>query len=87
MRVSARSPATRPAPSTEGTAGAPASPSQRRPDASRSGPGAVHLDGAVQTRVLDVDHAFHNDTGPRYNATQAEAARVAAIGWLRQHPE
>lgn len=32
-----------------------------------------------------VDHAFHNDTGPRYNATQAEAAWVAAIGWLRQY--
>ena len=32
-----------------------------------------------------VDHAFHNDTGQRYNATQAEAAWVAAIGWLRQH--
>jgi len=25
-----------------------------------------------------VDHAFHNDTGPRYNATQAEAAWIAA---------
>lgn len=32
-----------------------------------------------------VDHAFHNDTGQRYNATQAEAAWVATIGWLRQH--
>jgi carboxymethylenebutenolidase len=32
-----------------------------------------------------VDHAFHNDTGPRYNATQAEAAWVAVVEWFRQH--
>lgn len=32
-----------------------------------------------------VDHAFHNDTGPRYNATQAEAAWIATIGWFRQY--
>jgi len=32
-----------------------------------------------------VDHAFHNDTGPRYNATQAEAAWVAAVGWFHQN--
>jgi carboxymethylenebutenolidase len=32
-----------------------------------------------------VDHAFHNDTGPRYNATQAEAAWVATINWFRQY--
>jgi carboxymethylenebutenolidase len=32
-----------------------------------------------------VDHAFHNDTGPRYNATQAEAAWVAAVGWFHQY--
>ena len=32
-----------------------------------------------------VDHAFHNDTGPRYNATQAEAAWVAAVEWFRQY--
>ena len=32
-----------------------------------------------------VDHAFHNDTGPRYNAVQAEAAWVAAVEWFRQY--
>jgi carboxymethylenebutenolidase len=31
-----------------------------------------------------VNHAFHNDTGPRYNATQAEQAWVATVEWLRQ---
>jgi carboxymethylenebutenolidase len=31
-----------------------------------------------------VDHAFHNDTGARYNATQAEAAWIATIDWFRQ---
>jgi carboxymethylenebutenolidase len=32
-----------------------------------------------------VDHAFHNDTGARYNATQAEAAWIATIEWFRQY--
>jgi carboxymethylenebutenolidase len=32
-----------------------------------------------------VDHAFHNDTGPRYNATQAEAAWIATINWFHQY--
>jgi carboxymethylenebutenolidase len=32
-----------------------------------------------------VDHAFHNDTGPRYNATQAEAAWVATVQWFQQY--
>lgn len=32
-----------------------------------------------------VDHAFHNDTGPRYNATQAEAAWIAAIEWFQKY--
>jgi carboxymethylenebutenolidase len=32
-----------------------------------------------------VDHAFHNDTGARYNATQAEAAWIATVGWFRQY--
>jgi carboxymethylenebutenolidase len=32
-----------------------------------------------------VDHAFHNDTGPRYNATQAEAAWVATINWFHHY--
>ncbi|MFC0114455.1 dienelactone hydrolase family protein [Kibdelosporangium aridum] len=32
-----------------------------------------------------VDHAFHNDTGARYNAAQAEAAWIATIEWFRQY--
>jgi carboxymethylenebutenolidase len=32
-----------------------------------------------------VDHAFHNDTGARYNATQAEAAWIATVQWFRQY--
>ena len=32
-----------------------------------------------------VDHAFHNDTGARYNATQAEAAWIATVQWFRDH--
>jgi carboxymethylenebutenolidase len=32
-----------------------------------------------------VDHGFHNDTGPRYNATQAEAAWLATIDWLHRY--
>jgi carboxymethylenebutenolidase len=32
-----------------------------------------------------VNHAFHNDTGPRYNAVQAEAAWVATVEWFRKY--
>jgi carboxymethylenebutenolidase len=32
-----------------------------------------------------VDHAFHNDTGARYDAKQAEAAWIATIDWFRQY--
>ena len=32
-----------------------------------------------------VDHAFHNDTGQRYDAKQAEAAWIATIDWFRQY--
>jgi carboxymethylenebutenolidase len=32
-----------------------------------------------------VDHAFFNDTGPRYDATQATAAYQAVLGWFAQH--
>ncbi len=32
-----------------------------------------------------VDHAFHNDTGQRYDAAQAEAAWIAAVEWFRQY--
>lgn len=32
-----------------------------------------------------VDHAFHNDTGARYNAEQAELAWAATIEWFRRY--
>ncbi|HEU5471424.1 MAG TPA: dienelactone hydrolase family protein [Actinophytocola sp.] len=32
-----------------------------------------------------VDHAFHNDTGQRYNAAEAERAWISAIDWFRQY--
>jgi carboxymethylenebutenolidase len=32
-----------------------------------------------------VGHAFHNDTGARYNAVQAEMAWVATIEWFRKY--
>ena len=32
-----------------------------------------------------VGHAFHNDTGARYNAVQAEAAWVATVEWFRRY--
>jgi carboxymethylenebutenolidase len=32
-----------------------------------------------------VGHAFHNDTGARYNAVQAEAAWVATVLWMRKY--
>jgi carboxymethylenebutenolidase len=32
-----------------------------------------------------VDHAFHNDTGQRYNAAQAEKAWIATVEWFKQY--
>ena len=32
-----------------------------------------------------VDHAFHNDTGGRYNEAQATAAWNDTLAWFRQH--
>jgi carboxymethylenebutenolidase len=32
-----------------------------------------------------VDHAFHNDTGPRYDAAQAQKAWVATVEWFRRY--
>jgi carboxymethylenebutenolidase len=32
-----------------------------------------------------VGHAFHNDTGARYNAVEAEAAWVATVEWMRKY--
>ena len=33
----------------------------------------------------DTQHAFHNDTGPRYNPEQAEAAWNDTLAWFAQH--
>jgi carboxymethylenebutenolidase len=33
----------------------------------------------------DTEHAFHNDTGPRYNAEQAQAAWRDTLSWLGQY--
>jgi dienelactone hydrolase len=32
-----------------------------------------------------VDHAFFNDTGGRYNPTQAAAAWADVLAWLERH--
>ena len=32
-----------------------------------------------------VDHAFHNDTGTRYNAAEAKAAWGEALAWFSKH--
>jgi len=32
-----------------------------------------------------VNHAFHDDTGSRYNAEQAERAWVATVEWFRKY--
>ncbi|MDI3195767.1 dienelactone hydrolase family protein [Pseudarthrobacter sp. AL07] len=39
------------------------------------------------TASLDpgVDHAFNNDTGERYNETQATAAWKDTLAWFGQH--
>ena len=35
--------------------------------------------------VPGVDHAFFNDTGPRYNKTQAEAVYKTLLEWFDVH--
>ncbi|MDR6415812.1 dienelactone hydrolase family protein [Pseudarthrobacter sulfonivorans] len=47
------------------------------------------LDATTVTHQLTVypgvDHAFHNDTGERYNETQATAAWNDTLSWFEQH--
>jgi carboxymethylenebutenolidase len=38
-----------------------------------------------QTIYPGVDHAFHNDTGQRYNAEQAQAAWADTLAWLERY--
>ncbi len=41
---------------------------------------------AHELRVFDgVEHAFFNDTGPRYNADAAAQAYQAMLDWFAQH--
>lgn len=50
-------------------------------EAALSATGLVH-----ELRTFDgVDHAFFNDTGPRYNADAAAAAYQAMLDWFAQH--
>jgi carboxymethylenebutenolidase len=37
------------------------------------------------TTYPGVGHAFHNDTGARYNPQQAQLAWVATIEWFRKY--
>jgi carboxymethylenebutenolidase len=45
---------------------------------------AAGLEHKIKT-YPGVDHAFFNDTGPRYNAEQAEIAYADVLEWLRTH--
>jgi carboxymethylenebutenolidase len=49
---------------------------------------AALTQAGVDHRIMvypGVGHAFHNDTGARYNAVQAEAAWVATVEWFRKY--
>jgi carboxymethylenebutenolidase len=48
---------------------------------------AMQANGKTFRQVVypGVDHAFHNDTGQRYNAEQAQAAWAEALAWLEQY--
>ncbi|WP_459790406.1 dienelactone hydrolase family protein [Arthrobacter sp. AD-310] len=47
-------------------------------------PGEVRR-GAPAHRVPGGDHAFHNDTGDRYNEAQATAAWNDTLAWFAEH--
>jgi carboxymethylenebutenolidase len=52
-----------------------------RAEAALDKAGLVH-----ETRVFDgADHAFFNDTGPRYNAQAAAEAWTAMLAWYGKH--
>jgi carboxymethylenebutenolidase len=48
---------------------------------------ALQARGATYQKIIypGVDHAFHNDTGQRYNATAAQEAWAATLAWFEQH--
>jgi carboxymethylenebutenolidase len=48
---------------------------------------AMQANGKTYKKVIypGVDHAFHNDTGQRYNAEQAQAAWAETLAWFEQY--
>ncbi len=48
---------------------------------------AMQANGKTFRQIVypGVDHAFHNDTGPRYNAEQAQAAWAETLAWFEQY--
>ena len=56
----------------------------RQPQGEVSASGNYGRVAAIQT-VPGVDHAFFNDTGARYDPTQAAAAYQATIDWFDRH--
>lgn len=48
---------------------------------------AMRQHGKIYEKVIypDSDHAFHNDTGPRYNPEAAQDAWQRTIAWLRRY--
>jgi len=48
---------------------------------------AMQQNGKIYEKVIypDVDHAFHNDTGPRYNAQAAQDAWRRTLDWFGRY--
>jgi carboxymethylenebutenolidase len=48
---------------------------------------AMQANNKIYTKVIypDTDHAFHNDTGPRYNAEAAQDAWSRTLAWFDQY--
>jgi carboxymethylenebutenolidase len=48
---------------------------------------AMHEHNKIYEKMIypDTDHAFHNDTGPRYNAEAAHDAWVRALAWFGRY--
>ena len=48
---------------------------------------AMRLNNKIYEKVIypNMDHAFHNDTGPRYNALAAQDAWRRTLGWFRRY--
>lgn len=48
---------------------------------------AMQQSGATYKKIVypGVDHAFHNDTGQRYNAEAAQAAWAETLAWFEQY--